>query len=72
MENITDKDLICKMFDALNMIKGFSVGYGSSIPNKCIIDYYGDTFFVKIEKRPGESMMHKDGAKIFDNLKYWE
>jgi len=68
------KELIEKLFEVLNEVKGFEVGYAEFAPNKCVIEYYGKTYFVKVEKRPeGETMfIPNKERKIFDKLKDWE
>lgn len=68
------KELIEKLFEVLNEVKGFEVGYADFIENKLIIEYKGQTYFVKLEKRPENESMFQVNAehRIFDKLKEWE
>lgn len=47
-----------KIFDILNMIKGFEVGYTSNVKDKIIIDYEGERYVVHFEKveNPNKNM----------------
>ena len=72
MNNITERELIYKMCNALNMIKGFTGGHSTGIGNKCIIEYGNEVFFIKVEKRPDETLEPTKIFETFDRLNNWE
>ena len=62
------RELIHKMHEVLNLVKGFEVGYSSKTikGGKFLIEYCGERFFVKIEK------VENPSANIFDDIEKLE
>ncbi len=64
-------NLIHKIHEILNLVKGFEVGYDSKTAKdgKYLVEYCGERYFVKMEK------VENPSANIFDDidrLKYFE
>ena len=64
-------ELIHKMHEVLNLVKGFEVGYDSKTAKegKYLIEYCGERYFAKMEK------VENPSANIFDDidrLKYFD
>ena len=64
-------DLIFKIHEVLNLIKGFRAGYNTKTidDGKFLIEYCGERFFVKMKK------VENPSASIFDDvdrLKYFD
>ena len=64
-------NLIHKIHEVLNLVKGFEVGYDSKTAKegKYLVEYCGERYFVKMEKVENQS------ANIFDDidrLKYFD
>ena len=57
-------NLIHKIHEVLNLVKGFEVGYDSKTTKdgKFIIEYCGERYFVRMEK------VENPSANIFDDI----
>ena len=57
-------NLIRKIHEVLNLVKGFEVGYDSKTAKegKCLFEYCGERYFVKMEK------IENPSANIFDDI----
>ena len=62
------RELIHKVHEVLNLVKGFEVGYSSKTikSGKFLIEYCGERYFVKMEK------VENPSANIFDDIEKLE
>ena len=59
---MSSKEMIMKLHDSLNMIKGFECAFRVNNPTQMIIDYKGDRYVVSLD------IVSKPGKNIYDDV----